>query len=409
MANLTYERRLTRVVDVGGVKIGGDNRVSIQSMVTAETQNVPAVVDQIIKLHQADAEIIRITTPTMQDAQALGDIRRELRSKYQDVPLVADVHHNGTQIAIEASKHVHKVRLNPGLNTFHKRTGKDDYTQNENDEARAEIETRFTPVLKNLKERGVALRIGVNHGSLSERLMVMYGDTPEGMAESVFEYLQISEANNFKDIVISVKASRTRMMLAANRLLAQRLDERGMNYPIHLGVTEAGEGDYARVKSAIGIGSLLAEGIGDTIRVSLTEDPVNEIAACKNILQAVGLRKSHCEIISCPGCGRTKFDLPNVTLGIKHTFSHLTNLDIAVMGCIVNGPGEMADSDYGYVGKGGGMIALYRGKKEIEIVPQEIAEEALKTLIKLDGKWVDPPIISSENQLRVLNSRPTFK
>lgn len=405
MSNFSYERRPTRVVDVGGVKIGGDNPVRIQSMITEETRNVPAAIGQIIKIHQAGGEIIRITTPTLADAQALTDIKSGLRKKYQDVPLVADVHHQGGPIAIEASKHVDKIRINPGLFVF---KPKEEYSQHEIEEELATIESNLLPVIKACKVRGRAMRVGVNHGSLSKRINFMYGDTPEGMVESAMEILQICKAYGFCDLVVSMKASRVRAMVAANRLLVARMTDEETDYPIHLGVTEAGEGDYARIKSAIGIGALLADGIGDTIRVSLTEDPVNEIKACEDILQAVGHRKTHCEIISCPGCGRTKFDLPNVTQGIKARFGHLKQLDIAVMGCIVNGPGEMTDADYGYVGKGGGMIALYRGKMEIELVPQNEAESTLERLIKQDGNWENPPVVSGSGQLRILNSRPTF-
>ena len=225
------------------------------------------------------------------------------------------------------------------------------------------------------------MRIGVNHGSLAERLTVMYGDTPEGMVESALEYIQICEAHDYRNLVISLKASRVPVMLAANRLMARRMAALGMDYPLHLGVTEAGDGEYARIKSTAGIGTLLAEGIGDTIRVSLAEDPINEIPACYDILQALGLRKTKVEFIACPSCGRTKFELTSVLRQVKAATNHLVGLDIAVMGCIVNGPGEMADADYGYVGKGGGVITLYRGRTPVKNVPQE---QGVSELVSLD-------------------------
>ncbi len=256
---------------------------------------------------------------------------------------------------------------------------------------RAAIEEAVRPVVEVCKQRDIAMRIGVNHGSLAERMLVTYGDTPRGMVESAIEYLQICEALDYRNLVISLKASRAPVMIAANRLMVQRMSELGMDYPLHLGVTEAGDGDYARVKSTAGIATLLAEGIGDTIRVSLAEDPVNEIPVCYDILQALGLRRTKTEFIACPSCGRTKFNLQTVLREVKAATGHLSGLNIAVMGCIVNGPGEMADADYGYVGKGGGVISLYRGREVIKTsVPQERGVEELIALIRADGRWVEP-------------------
>ncbi|MDQ2800521.1 MAG: (E)-4-hydroxy-3-methylbut-2-enyl-diphosphate synthase, partial [Armatimonadota bacterium] len=309
-----------------------------------------------------------------------------------DVPLVADVHHQGGDIATAVARFVDKVRINPGLFVFHKPRGRtEDYSQAEIAEEQAAIEQSLVPVLAVCKERDIAMRIGVNHGSLAERLLVTYGDTPEGMVESALEYIRICEAHDFKNIIISLKASRVPIMLAANRLMARRMDELGISYPLHLGVTEAGDGDYARIKSTAGIATLLAEGIGDTIRVSLAEDPINEIPVCYDILQALGLRKTKVEFIACPSCGRTKFELTSVLRQVKAATQHLVGLDIAVMGCIVNGPGEMADADYGYVGKGGGIITLYRGRNPVKNVPQERGVEELVALIQADGRWADPP------------------
>ena len=234
------------------------------------------------------------------------------------------------------------------------------------------------------------MRIGVNHGSLAERMLVTYGDTPAGMVESALEYIRICEKHNYRNLVISLKASRVPIMIAANRLMVQRMAELGMNYPLHLGVTEAGDGQYARIKSTAGIATLLAEGIGDTIRVSLAEDPIEELPACYEILQALGLRKTQVEYIACPSCGRTKFELPLVLRQVRQATKHLVGLDIAVMGCIVNGPGEMADADYGYVGKGGGTITLYRGRTPVKNVSQENGVQELVDLIKADGRWMEP-------------------
>jgi (E)-4-hydroxy-3-methylbut-2-enyl-diphosphate synthase len=221
-------------------------------------------------------------------------------------------------------------------------------------------------------------------------MLFTYGDTPEGMVESAMEFITICESLDFHNIVISMKASRVPVMIAAYKLMADRLDAAGMNYPLHLGVTEAGDGEYGRIKSTAGIGTLLAQGLGDTIRVSLTEAPEKEIPVCYSILQALGLRKTMVEYVACPSCGRTLFNLEEVLHKVRNATNHLVGLDIAVMGCIVNGPGEMADADYGYVGKIPGTISLYRGKEEIKRVPEADGVAELINLIKGDGRWVDP-------------------
>ncbi|MFN7018120.1 MAG: (E)-4-hydroxy-3-methylbut-2-enyl-diphosphate synthase [Fimbriimonadales bacterium] len=390
---MSKPRRRTREVKVGDIGIGGNNPIRVQSMITAETMNTQAAVEQIIQLYEAGCEIVRVTAPNLREAQNLGEIRKELQRRgYGRIPLVADVHHQGTDIALECTKHVDKVRINPGLFVFRKPDpNRLDYSPSEIQQELEAIEQALLPVIRACKERGLAMRIGVNHGSLSERIKVMYGDSPVGMVESAMEYLKICEAHGFKNLVISLKASRVPVMLSANRLMVKRMDEEGMDYPLHLGVTEAGDGMYARIKSAIGIGTLLAEGIGDTIRVSLAEDPVNEIEVCYDILQALGLRKTKVEYIACPSCGRTKFDLPTVLNQVRDATKHLVGLDIAVMGCIVNGPGEMADADYGYVGRGGGKIALYRkGQLVKNDIPAERGVEELIALLKADGVWRDP-------------------
>lgn len=394
---ITYQRRKTRAVRVGDKFIGGGHPVLVQSMITEETRNVEACVEQIIALHRAGCELVRVTTPSLNDSMLLGEIRAKVIEKYGPVPLTADVHHQGTEIAIEAAKHVDEVRVNPGLFVFRKATNKEEYTPEEHEEERRAIEDSFLPVVEACKARDIAMRIGVNHGSLSERMLVTYGDTPDGMVESAMEYIRICEKYGYRNLNISLKASRVPIMLAANRLMVMRMNEEGMDYPLHLGVTEAGDGVYARVKSTAGIATLLAEGIGDTIRVSLSEDPLEEIPVCYDILQALGLRKTKVEYIACPSCGRTKFDLPLVLNEVREATKHLVGLDIAVMGCIVNGPGEMADADYGYVGKAGGMITLYRGKQVVKNnIPQENGVQELIKLLKEDGVWQDPPQGNSE-------------
>lgn len=389
----TYRRRKTRVVQVGEAGIGGSNPVRVQSMITAFTLDTNAAVEQTIQLYEAGAEIVRITAPNLREAQNLGEIKAELKRRgYGHIPIVADVHHQGTDIAVECAKHVEKVRINPGLFVFRKPDpSRMEYSEAEIRQELDAIEQTFLPVIRACKERDIAMRVGVNHGSLSERMKVTYGDSPAGMVESAMEYLRICEAHDFKNIVISMKASRVQVLLAANRLLANSLAKEGMDYPIHLGVTEAGDGMYARIKSSIGIGTLLAEGIGDTIRVSLAEDPVNEIEVCYDILQSLGLRKTKVEYIACPSCGRTKFDLPTVLNEVRDATKHLVGLDIAVMGCIVNGPGEMADADYGYVGRGPGKIALYRGHELVKNdIPSERGVDELIGLLKADGIWQEP-------------------
>jgi (E)-4-hydroxy-3-methylbut-2-enyl-diphosphate synthase len=364
----------------------------VQSMITEETRNVEACVEQIIELHREGCELVRVTTPTLGEAECLEAIRAKVTERYQYVPLTADVHHQGTAIAVEAAKHVDEVRVNPGLFVFRKHRNALEYTPAEHEDERLAIAESFIPVLEACKRHDRAMRVGVNHGSLSERMLVTYGDTPDGMVESALEYLRICEANGFTNLNISAKASRVQVVVAANRLLVRRLAEEGMAYPLHLGVTEAGDGEYARIKSTAGISTLLMEGIGDTIRVSLSEDPKHEIPVCYDILQSLGLRKTKVEYIACPSCGRTKFNLPTVLHKVRDATKHLVGLDIAVMGCIVNGPGEMADADYGYVGAAGGKITLYRKREIVKNgIPQEQGVEELIALLKHDGKWVDPP------------------
>lgn len=388
---MEYDRRWTRPVRIGPNVIGGMAPVLVQSMITENTRDIEACVRQITQLYEAGCELVRVTAPSIRDAYAIGEIKAELNKRGIPVPLVADVHHEGQQIALEVAKYVDKVRINPGLYVFRKAKPGFEYGEDEIAEQRAAIEEQLVPLIRVLKERDTALRIGVNHGSLSDRLLVMYGDTPEGMVQSALEFIEICERHDFRNIVISLKASRAPVMIQANRLMVQRMDERGMKYPLHLGVTEAGDGQYARIKSTAGIGTLLSEGIGDTIRVSLAEDPIHEIPVCYEILQALNLRRTKTEFIACPSCGRTKFDLPTVLNQVRDSTGHLKGLNIAVMGCIVNGPGEMADADYGYVGKGENLISLYRGREIVKnMIPAANGVEELIALIKSDGKWEEP-------------------
>jgi (E)-4-hydroxy-3-methylbut-2-enyl-diphosphate synthase len=384
-------RRATRPVKVGDITIGGGAPVVVQSMINEDTLDIAGSVAGIRRLHEIGCEIVRVTVPSIAHAKALAEIKAQLQATYQTVPLVADVHHNGMKIALEVAKHVDKVRINPGLYVFEKPVDdRTEYTPAEFAEIRDKIRETLEPLVISLRDQGKAMRIGVNHGSLSERMLFTYGDTPEGMVESAMEFITICESLDFHNIVISMKASRVPVMIAAYKLMADRLDAAGMNYPLHLGVTEAGDGEYGRIKSTAGIGTLLAQGLGDTIRVSLTEAPEKEIPVCYSILQALGLRKTMVEYVACPSCGRTLFNLEEVLHKVRNATNHLVGLDIAVMGCIVNGPGEMADADYGYVGKIPGTISLYRGKEEIKRVPEADGVAELINLIKGDGRWVDP-------------------
>ena len=384
-------RRRTRTVMVGDGPLGSEHPVAVQSMINEDTLDIEGAVAGIRRLADAGCEIVRVTTPSMAHAKAMGDIRAALRSQGCGVPLVADVHHNGIRIALEVAKHVDKVRINPGLFVFDKPDpDRQDFSREEFQAIGQRIKDDFAPLVEVLKTQNKALRIGVNHGSLAERMLFTYGDTPEGMVESAMEFVHLCDELDFHNIVISMKASRAPVMLAAYRLMADTLDREGFHYPLHLGVTEAGDGDYGRIKSTAGIATLLAEGLGDTIRVSLTEAPEKEIPVCFSILQALGLRKTMVEYVACPSCGRTLFNLEEVLNQVRDATSHLTGLDIAVMGCIVNGPGEMADADYGYVGKTPGVISLYRGRDEIRKVPETEGVEALIQIIKDDGRWVDP-------------------
>jgi (E)-4-hydroxy-3-methylbut-2-enyl-diphosphate synthase len=387
----TIHRRKTRPVPVGNIIVGGDAPVVVQSMINEDTLDIEGATAGIRRLHEIGCEIVRVTVPSLAHAKAMAEIKARLKATYQTVPLVADVHHNGMKIALEVAKHVDKVRINPGLYVFEKpQDDRTEYSQAEFDEIRDKIRETLAPLVISLRDQNKAMRIGVNHGSLSERMLFTYGDTPEGMVESALEFIRICEDLDFRNLIISMKASRVPVMLAAYRLLVARMEAEGMDYPVHLGVTEAGDGEYGRIKSTAGIATLLADGIGDTIRVSLTEAPEKEIPVCYSILQALGLRKTMVEYVACPSCGRTLFNLEEVLQKVRAATDHLVGLDIAVMGCIVNGPGEMADADYGYVGKTPGFISLYRGREEIKRVPEAEGVTELINLIKADDRWVEP-------------------
>jgi (E)-4-hydroxy-3-methylbut-2-enyl-diphosphate synthase len=581
-----YRRRKTREVKVGDVGVGGDNPIRVQSMITCDTMDTDASIQQTIELANVGCEIVRITAPTVKDARNLEHIVNGLRERGCNVPIVADIHFK-PEAAMEAAKWVDKVRINPGNYADSKKFVIREYTDEQYAGELNRIRERFSPLVDLCRKRGIAMRIGTNHGSLSDRILNRYGDTPLGMVESALEFARIARDLDYHDFIFSMKASNPKIMIAAYRLLVARLNELGpdWNYPLHLGVTEAGEGEDARIKSAIGIGSLLADGIGDTIRVSLTEDSPHEIPVAKalienvykisssqlsalnsqlsfdpysyqrratetiavagigdpgqqvnlggaelirvvvrqanfdkiahkidrmgdykpeiayenariqevdprdegaiaklnaertpqlvtvrddfdlavipafrllaaklhpghtillkdelrskedeatdflqtllvastnigsllcdgigdailvrgeeapgqalrlsyNILQAAGSRIFKTDYVACPSCGRTLFNLQTTTAKIKDATSHLKGVKIAIMGCIVNGPGEMADADFGYVGGAPGKVNLYVGKTAVKFnIPEAEAVDRLKDLIREHGKWVEP-------------------
>jgi (E)-4-hydroxy-3-methylbut-2-enyl-diphosphate synthase len=585
---LHYVRRASREVMVGNVGVGGNNPIRVQSMITSDTRDTEACVAEVLQLAGAGCEIVRITAQTKIYAANLENIAREVRAAGCQVPLVADIHFK-PDAALEAAKWVEKVRVNPGNYADKKKFEIREYSDEQYEEELQRIREEFAPLVSLCIEKNRAMRIGTNHGSLSDRIMNRYGDTPLGMVESAFEFARIAREMNYHQFVFSMKASNPKVMIEAYRLLVARLEQEGAdwNYPIHLGVTEAGDGEDGRIKSAIGMGSLLADGIGDTVRVSLTEDAIYEIpvaramvkpfqegalnryigadapAACLsydpfsyekrsssaievmgvpvgggqtvrvvttqekwnavahkfsalgdfkpeiiieksgvvavdprieseiatinesatpqfvtlrdgidlevihgnrllasrlqarhpillkdtlepaqgevdfqdallvaarnigsllcdgigdavlvqgesapgqsfrlsyNILQAAGVRIFKTDYVACPSCGRTLFNLQSTTQKIRAATGHLKGVRIAVMGCIVNGPGEMADADFGYVGGAPGKINLYVGKTAVKFnIPEDEAVSRLIDLITEHGKWVDaPPVVISD-------------
>ena len=562
MNDFNYRRRHSSTVRIGNVPLGGDNPIRIQSMTSTSTLDTDGSVAQCRRIFDAGADYVRLTAQGVREARNIGEIRSRLHSEGYTKPLVADIHFN-PKAAFEAAAVTDKVRINPGNFVDAARTFKKlEYTDEEYAEELEKIRRAVVPFLAICREHHTAVRLGVNHGSLSDRIMSRYGDTPAGMVESAMEYLRIFRDEKFNDVAISIKASNTVIMVETVRRMVAEMDREDMHYPLHLGVTEAGDGEDGRIKSAVGIGTLLAEGIGDTVRVSLSEEPeleipvarklvdyvtsrenhspiagcfaeaynriapsrrpttaiggvgggnapvvatsltaadtasletrpdfflsdvdwitadasenadsvndnnvvlltsrhanpVGEIEAfihriwsrgCKapviarlcyddadeesvqvkagadfgtlllnglidgivldapnlphktdavaysfGILQAARCRMTKTEYISCPSCGRTLYNLQHAVKEIKAATSHLKGLKIGIMGCIVNGPGEMADADYGYVGAAVGKVSLYKGKECVERnVPQEDALKHLIDLIKSNGDWTDP-------------------
>ena len=452
-------RRISSVAHVGSIAIGGDNPIRIQSMATTDTNDTEASVAQAKRIIDAGGELVRFTTQGTREAENMKNISARLKADGYMTPLVADVHFTA-HTADVAAQYCEKVRINPGNYVDPGRTFKHlEYTDEEYQEELKKIEAKLVPFINICKEHHTAVRIGVNHGSLSDRIMSRYGDTPEGIVESCMEFLRIFRREQFSDVVISIKASNTVVMVTTVRLLVKTMDQEDMHYPLHLGVTEAGEGEDGRIKSAVGIGALLTEGIGDTIRVSLSEEPECEIPVARKlvdlipectklraeaeasikddtititldapdwetlqlkaamsvgallidrkatnlelcaerfsrsdlnslsdaILQAARIKFTKTEYISCPGCGRTLYNLQETIAKIKAATKDLVGLKIGIMGCIVNGPGEMADADYGYVGAGRGKISLYKAKECIEKnIPEAEAVDRLLELIRKD-------------------------
>ena len=384
-------RRQTHEVRIGKLLIGGQHKVAVQSMTTCSTMDTEGCVEQCIRIIEAGADLVRLTTQGTREAENLRNIKAGLAARgYGDTPLCADVHFN-PNVADVAATIVEKVRINPGNYVDPARQFKHlEYTDEEYQAELQRLDERFCRFLAICREHGTAIRIGVNHGSLSDRIMSRYGDTPEGIVESCMEFLRICEREAFPDVVVSIKASNTVVMVQSVRLLCRQMEKEGMDYPLHLGVTEAGEGEDGRLKSAVGMGGLLIDGIGDTIRVSLSEEPENEIPVAQSILQAARVQMSKTEFISCPGCGRTLYDLQDTIRRVKEAVAErarmnprYNTLKIAIMGCIVNGPGEMADADYGYVGAARGKISLYRNKECVEKnIPEAEAVEHLFRLIE---------------------------
>jgi (E)-4-hydroxy-3-methylbut-2-enyl-diphosphate synthase len=380
-------RRKTHTVQIGDLPLGSDYPVRVQSMTNTDTMDTESTVAQCIRIIEAGGEYVRITAQGVREAEQLAVIKNTLHRRGYRNPLIADIHFN-PKAAETAARIVEKVRINPGNYADKKLNTPKTYTDDEYAAELERIHGRILPLLRICKEYGTVIRIGSNHGSLSDRIVNRYGNSPQGMVESAMEFLRIFEAENFRNVVLSMKASNLRVVIDSTRLLAERMAQENLHYPLHLGVTEAGEGEDGRIKSAVGIGTLLMDGIGDTIRVSLTEPPEAEIPAAYGILQACRLRISKAEYISCPSCGRTQFDLQTTAARIRERTSHLTGLKIGIMGCIVNGPGEMADADYGYVGAAPGKITLYRRREVVKRnIPEEQAVEELISLMKANGDW----------------------
>ena len=325
-----YSRRPSCEVRIGRVVIGGGHPVAVQSMTNTDTNDTEASVAQIERIDRAGGKIVRLTAQGRREGENLARIVRRLRDEGFDTAVVADIHFL-PEVAAIAAQYVDKVRINPG-----------NYRTD-----RGELEE----LIARCRERGVALRIGVNHGSLAKRVFDQWGDTPQGMVVSAMEFLRVCKAQGFDQVVVSMKSSNTRVMVAAYRLLVEAMEREGMTYPIHLGVTEAGTPTMGILKSAMGIGGLLCLGIGDTVRVSLTADPVEEVRAAKQILSAAGVRRFGPNLVSCPTCGRTEIDLFGLARAVEDALAESTaDIKVAVMGCVVNGPGEAREADLGVAG-----------------------------------------------------------
>ena len=353
-----FMRRPACEVRIGGVTIGGGHPVAVQSMTNTDTNDTAASVAQIERIDRAGGHIVRLTAQGRREGENLANIVRRVREDGFDTAIVADIHFV-PEVAAIAAKYVDKVRINPGnYRTDH-----------------GELEA----LIAQCCERGVALRIGVNHGSLSKRVFDRWGDTPQGMVVSAMEFLRVCKAQGFDQVVVSMKSSNTRVMVAAYRLLVEAMDAEDMHYPIHLGVTEAGNGIEGRIKSAVGIGALMADGIGDTIRVSLTADPVREVVAAKAILKAAGLRKQGVNLISCPTCGRTKIDLIGLANRVQEALQDCDKeLTVAVMGCVVNGPGEAREADIGIAGGDGCGVLFVHGELKEKLPYDELLPALLR-------------------------------
>lgn len=438
---------LSKTVKVGSLLMGGGHPVVIQSMTNTDTLNTEATVAQCQRLFDGGCQLVRITAPGLKEARNLENIKSRLLQSGYKGPLCADIHFL-PEAALAAAQIVEKVRINPG-NYCDRKTGKTEFSQAEQAAERQRIGERIAPLIEVCQKHGTAIRIGVNQGSLSERMIGLYGNTPLALVESAVEFTDICRGLGFDQMVVSIKSSRVKTMDEAVRMYAAQMQESGIVYPLHLGVTEAGNGEDARLMSAIGIGGLLLDGIGDTVRVSLTEAPENEIPVAQaivraagslqtlpaekltqkhltfsgplsedtkflaairlgrlmmqgqkegfridaenpsaakrlldDILQAAGLRFHKTRFIACPSCGRTKYDIQKALAQVKERFPAYPNLTIAVMGCVVNGPGEMADADFGYIGCGNGKVNLYRKGTAVKLnVPEEAALNELQHLI----------------------------
>jgi (E)-4-hydroxy-3-methylbut-2-enyl-diphosphate synthase len=350
-------------------------------MTSIPTANIFGTVKQICGLAECGCEIVRLAVSNAEDVKSLAEIKSTLRRKGVAVPLVADVHFSPL-IASDCLEVADKVRINAG-NFSDKILGQKAFSDGEFATGREKLRSKLKVFFNRAKDLKKPVRIGINYGSLAPRIVYKFGHGEEAMWASAEECLLAAEEVNFEAIILSFKASDVQKIVRANRLACSHMDERGWNFPVHLGVTEAASGDYARVKSAVGIGTLLQEGIGDTIRVSLTEDPTEEIAVAKNILQACGLRRYGVELVACPSCGRTTYDIQKVLGEVRDALARMggaKNFKVAVMGCAINGIGEAGDADFAIVGGPGGMLAIYEGGKCIatRIAPDKICEEFLQ-------------------------------